>query len=113
MCQTGSTAGAGSGDFHHYRSLRRKELFRLKRMDSQARKQQLDEEWKLLQEERKTKAEQKTSKKRTKREKQKKRKNQKNKKQKVEPSKRGAEDPEDSETVGDQEKTKQEVAGQT
>jgi hypothetical protein len=35
--QTGSTAGAGSGDFHHYRSIRRKELFRLQKMEKEAK----------------------------------------------------------------------------
>lgn len=29
----GSTAGSGSGDFHHYRNDRRREYFRLKKMD--------------------------------------------------------------------------------
>lgn len=36
----GSTAGAGSGDFHKYRQLRRKERYRLVKMDAEARKEQ-------------------------------------------------------------------------
>eukprot|EP00802_Teleaulax_amphioxeia_P029677 Tamp_31877.p4 GENE.Tamp_31877~~Tamp_31877.p4 ORF type:complete len:109 (-),score=30.12 Tamp_31877:355-657(-) len=35
----GSTAGAGSGEFHNYRWSRRKELFRLARMEADAKKE--------------------------------------------------------------------------
>jgi len=37
----GSTAGAGSGEFHQYRYARRKEFFRLRQMETEAKK--LDE----------------------------------------------------------------------
>ena len=43
----GSTAGAGSGDFHQYRQLRRKERYRLVRLEAEARRtaqaEELDE----------------------------------------------------------------------
>ncbi|ORX50641.1 DUF1168-domain-containing protein [Piromyces finnis] len=41
----GSSAGAGSGEFHVYRALRRKELMRLKLMDEEIKKEQEQKEF--------------------------------------------------------------------
>ena len=38
----GSSAGAGSGEFHTYRNLRRKEMFRVERMEREAAKEEKD-----------------------------------------------------------------------
>lgn len=65
----GSSAGAGSGEFHVYRHLRRKEMTRLKEMEESATISELDAEFKRKLEESKRKAEERTMKKRMKREK--------------------------------------------
>jgi len=65
----GSSAGAGSGEFHVYRHLRRKELTRLKEMEESAVIDELDAQFKAKMEESKRKAEERTMKKRLKREK--------------------------------------------
>lgn len=41
----GSTAGAGSGDFHHYRNSRRREMFRLMAMDRDDKREQVATEF--------------------------------------------------------------------
>eukprot|EP00824_Muranothrix_gubernata_P010696 TRINITY_DN23806_c0_g1_i2.p1 TRINITY_DN23806_c0_g1~~TRINITY_DN23806_c0_g1_i2.p1 ORF type:complete len:112 (-),score=28.16 TRINITY_DN23806_c0_g1_i2:136-471(-) len=41
----GSTAGAGSGEFHRYRNLRRKELLRLQKIDEDAEREERDKEF--------------------------------------------------------------------
>ena len=65
----GSSAGAGSGEFHVYRHLRRKEMTRLKEMEESAVIDELDAQFKAKLEETKKKAEERTMKKKLKREK--------------------------------------------
>ncbi|CAH0398288.1 unnamed protein product [Chilo suppressalis] len=69
----GSSAGAGSGEFHVYRHLRRKEYARQKFIQEKSEKEKLDDEYHTKIEENRRIAEEKTAKKRAKR--QKKRKN--------------------------------------
>mmetsp|Transcript_45243 Transcript_45243/g.113883 ORF Transcript_45243/g.113883 Transcript_45243/m.113883 type:complete len:139 (-) Transcript_45243:171-587(-) len=64
---SGSSAGAGSGEFHTYRNARRKEMARLKKMDEEFTKEQLDEKWKKEREERIAREEEQTRKKAEKR----------------------------------------------
>ena len=56
----GSTAGAGSGDFHLYRQLRRKERYRLVKMEAESRKKIAIEEHILEREDRERETEVKT-----------------------------------------------------
>ena len=79
----GSSAGAGSGDFHVYRGVRRREYARQKHTKEQSEKEEKDDEYHRKVEQNRKDADQKTAKKRAKREKKKKRK-QMNKKRKVE-----------------------------
>lgn len=65
----GSSAGAGSGEFHVYRHLRRKEMSRLKEMEETSVVEELDAQFKLKLEETKRKAEERTLKKKMKRDK--------------------------------------------
>ncbi|TMW43137.1 hypothetical protein DOY81_011781 [Sarcophaga bullata] len=67
----GSSAGAGSGEFHVYRHLRRKEYARQKIIQSKSLQEQLDEEYRNKLEENRRRAEEKTAKKRAKRQKKK------------------------------------------
>ncbi|XP_076662620.1 uncharacterized protein LOC143365910 [Halictus rubicundus] len=67
----GSSAGAGSGEFHVYRHLRRKEYARQKFIQEKGRKELLDAEYHLKLEENRRAAEQITAKKRAKRQKKK------------------------------------------
>lgn len=67
----GSSAGAGSGEFHVYRHLRRKEFARQKQIEQKSRQEQLDDEFQEKIEQNKLKAESRTAKKRAKRLKQK------------------------------------------
>lgn len=67
----GSSAGAGSGEFHVYRHLRRKEYARLHNIETAARNEQLDADYHRKLEENRKKAEELTEKKRAKRQKKK------------------------------------------
>ncbi|KAB0381711.1 hypothetical protein FD755_003628 [Muntiacus reevesi] len=63
----GSSAGAGSGEFHVYRHLRRREYQRQDYMDAMAEKQKLDAEFQKRLERNKIAAEEQTAKRRKKR----------------------------------------------
>jgi hypothetical protein len=63
----GSSAGAGSGEFHVYRHLRRKEYARQKFIEEQARREELDAQFQERLERKKRQTEEKTEKKRLKR----------------------------------------------
>ncbi|CAH7257394.1 PRKR-interacting protein 1 [Phodopus roborovskii] len=88
----GSSAGAGSGEFHVYRHLRRREYQRQDYMDAMAEKQKLDAEFQKRLEKNKIAAEEQTAKRRKKRQKLKEKKlmakkmKREQKKQKEEPS---------------------------
>ncbi|XP_047341992.1 PRKR-interacting protein 1 [Impatiens glandulifera] len=74
---SGSSAGSGSGDFHQYRQMRRKEQDRLARMDADYRKRKEVTEFNARRDERLKAAEERTSKKRLKRQKKKQKKKEK------------------------------------
>jgi len=67
----GSSAGAGSGEFHVYKASRRREYERLRAMDEEAKKEEDDEKWEREEREKKLKDEEKTRKNREKRNKRK------------------------------------------
>jgi hypothetical protein len=73
----GSSAGAGSGEFHVYKASRRREYERVKMMDDEAQKQEDDREWELKREEQRKKDEEKLSKNKKRRQKAKERTNKK------------------------------------
>ncbi|QDS70688.1 hypothetical protein FKW77_001483 [Venturia effusa] len=73
----GSSAGAGSGEFHVYKASRRREYERVKMMDDEAQKQEDDREWELKREEQRKKDEEKQNKNKKKRQKAKERSNKK------------------------------------
>ncbi|KAL8995223.1 MAG: hypothetical protein Q9169_004987 [Polycauliona sp. 2 TL-2023] len=73
----GSSAGAGSGEFHVYKASRRREYERIKQMEEQVSKEKADEEYERKMEEAKKKDEEKTSKNKKRREKMKARKGKK------------------------------------
>ncbi|EXB63680.1 hypothetical protein L484_027023 [Morus notabilis] len=74
---SGSSAGSGSGDFHQYRQMRRKEQDRLARMDVDFQRRKEVAEFTMGREERLKAAEERTAKKRLKRQKKKQRKREK------------------------------------
>ncbi|KFK40002.1 hypothetical protein AALP_AA3G317200 [Arabis alpina] len=74
---SGSSAGSGSGDFHQYRQMRRREQDRLTRMDIDYNKRLKMAEFTIRREEKLKASEEKTSKKRLKRQKKKQRKQEK------------------------------------
>lgn len=63
----GSSAGAGSGEFHVYRHLRRKEYARQKMIQSKSHQEQLDDDYQQKLEDNRRIAEDKTARKRAKR----------------------------------------------
>ncbi|KAE9589374.1 hypothetical protein Lal_00000462 [Lupinus albus] len=74
---SGSSAGSGSGDFHQYRQMRRKEQDRLARMEVDYQRRKEEAEFILRRDERLKAAEERTAKKRAKRQKKKQRKKEK------------------------------------
>ncbi|XP_071729955.1 uncharacterized protein [Rutidosis leptorrhynchoides] len=74
---SGSSAGSGSGDFHQYRQMRRKEQDRLARMDVDYQKRKEVAEFNKRRDERLKAAEERTAKKRLKRQKKKQKKQEK------------------------------------
>lgn len=68
---SGSSAGSGSGDFHQYRQMRRREQDRLARMELDYQKRKEESEFLVRRESRLKAAEERTSKKRAKRQKKK------------------------------------------
>jgi len=63
----GSSAGAGSGEFHVYKASRRREYERLREMEAEAKKEEDAAKWEKEAEERRRKDEEKTAKNREKR----------------------------------------------
>lgn len=74
---SGSSAGSGSGDFHQYRQMRRKEQDRLARMEVDYQRRKEVAEFNMRREQRLKAAEERTAKKRLKRQKKKERKKEK------------------------------------
>ncbi|CAG9824700.1 unnamed protein product [Phaedon cochleariae] len=104
----GSSAGAGSGEFHVYRHLRRKEYARQKYMKERAEKDKLEEEYHVKLEENKKLAEERTARKRLKRLKKKKTKKSNSKKIKsTEPKQSSSSEESDNCTTTEDESAKE------
>ena len=105
----GSSAGAGSGEFHVYRQIRRKEFARQKVLDDMKTKDELNEAYHAKLEENERVAEERTAKKRAKRQKKKAKQKQNKKAKKGQPksedSKKSESEDEDSDDNEDDEKT--------
>lgn len=67
----GSSAGAGSGEFHVYKASRRREYERVKAMDEEVEREKRDEQYEIERAEKKRRDEEKTEKNRKRREKKK------------------------------------------
>ncbi|KAL8799870.1 MAG: hypothetical protein Q9182_005577 [Xanthomendoza sp. 2 TL-2023] len=80
----GSSAGAGSGEFHVYKASRRREYERIRQMEEQVAKETADEEYERKKEELRKRDEEKTNKNKKRREKMKARKGRKGEKGDVE-----------------------------
>src|SRR6266480_5606940 len=65
----GSSAGAGSGEFHVYKASRRREYERVRMMEEEVEKEDKDREWEEIQRELREKDDKKTNKNRAKRQK--------------------------------------------
>ncbi|KAE8716736.1 putative Myb domain protein 73 [Hibiscus syriacus] len=94
---SGSSAGSGSGDFHQYRQMRRKEQDRLARMDVDYQKRKEIAEFNMRREERLKAGEERTAKKRLKRQKKKQRKMEKKMKTSAEGGEKKKEESSDGE----------------
>merc|ERR1711976_49062 len=107
----GSSAGAGSGEFHVYRQIRRKEFARQKVLDDMKTKDELNEAYHAKLEENEREAEERTAKKRAKRQKKKAKQKQNKKAKKGQPkcedSKKSESEDEDSDDNEDDEKTEE------
>ncbi|XP_078598912.1 PRKR-interacting protein 1 homolog [Branchiostoma floridae x Branchiostoma japonicum] len=109
----GSSAGAGSGEFHVYRGYRRRELFRQKHLDEHAKKESQRDEFEKKLDANRQAAEEKTAKKRAKRQKKKMKKKMKKleeKKQTEEENKEESESEEEEEQEEEQDEVKDDDA---
>ncbi|TKY50971.1 PRKR-interacting protein 1 [Spatholobus suberectus] len=96
---SGSSAGSGSGDFHQYRQMRRKEQNRLARMEVDYQRRKELAEFNMRREERIKAAEERTAKKRAKRQKKRQRKKEKKIKLNAENSRKRKKIPQGMETL--------------